>query len=115
MLDMGGKKRPQTYYPAKYGKYKEALALMIQAKGIPKEDYGEIRAIFYLPYPKRTPKYKRVEGSPHRVKPDTDNFAKGLLDALEIAGVLKNDSQIYATFFSKFYTIGVPRIEFKLL
>ena len=114
VMNVRGKKVPQAYYPAKYHKYKAELAFFLIVEGIAKEDYGIIDATFFLPYPKSTPKYKLVEGTPHRKKPDADNFLKGLMDGLEIAGVTENDSKFWDVRAVKLYTTGNPRIVFEL-
>lgn len=107
-------KFPSAYYPKEYEKYKQDLALLIRSKRIPKGNYGRIRAIFYLKYPKSTPKYKLIEKAPHQKKPDADNFLKGLLDGLEQAGVIENDSQFYRIEVQKLYTIVSSRIIFEI-
>lgn len=114
VLNIRGKKVPQAYYPVKYKKYKAELAALLVKKGIAKEDYGIIDATFFLPYPKGTPKYKLVEGTPHQKKPDVDNFLKGLMDGLEIAEVTENDSKFWDARAVKCYTTGNPRIVFEL-
>lgn len=98
----------------KYSKYKKALTLMF--KRIPKGDYASIVLEFIFPYPKSTPKKHRIEGSLHRVKPDSDNLCKGVLDALEQAGVLLNDSKVAQQIVTKKYTLEANgSIRFKLL
>lgn len=47
-----------------------------------------VRMDFYLPRPKR-PRYEAPA-----VKPDCDKLARSILDALEAAGILKNDSRV---------------------
>jgi Holliday junction resolvase RusA-like endonuclease len=112
---MRGKKVPQAYYPGSYSKYKEALAfLMLQAEVKP-GDYHKLKATFYLPFPVNTPKKRRIEGTPHIKKPDVDNFAKGLMDGLETAKIIQNDSKFYSVHVEKLYTVNKPRIEFKLI
>lgn len=52
-------------------------------ENLPAQPYG-IRAQFYLPMPPSWSKRKQAEmaGKPHRAKPDWDNLAKALCDAL---------------------------------
>lgn len=52
---------------------------------------------FYLPRPKR-PRY----GAP-AVKPDCDKLARSILDALESAGILTNDSRVTRLQATKHY------------
>lgn len=49
----------------------------------------------------------------HAKRPDLDNLLKGVNDALEWGGVLKNDSQITDSSSRKRYAEidGIPRIE----
>ena len=114
VMNIRGKKAPQAYYPAKYHHYKEALSLLIKSV-CKKGTYSRLRVVFYLRYPKGTPKYKQIEGNPHIKKPDVDNFLKGFMDALEQSGVTGNDSKFYSVRMMKLYTTGVPRIKFRLL
>ena len=107
-------KFPTAYYPKEYEKYKNDLALLIRSNRIPKDNYGRIRAIFYLKYPKSTPKYKLIDKAPHQKKPDADNFLKGLLDGLETAGVIENDSQFYRIEVQKIYSTFGSRIVFEI-
>ena len=104
-----------TYNVPEYTKYKEDLVWLIKAAKIPVSDYGKISVTFYMPYPKSTAKKALIEGMPHRVKPDADNYFKACADALEQAGIIKNDSQLYSCSITKKYTIEQPKIEIELL
>jgi Holliday junction resolvase RusA-like endonuclease len=90
----GKKAFVQVYMPTDYTTKKNALALMLRSLRIPKLDYVRLDSVFYIPYPKSTPKKNLIDGAFHRKKPDKDNFEKSLLDALEISGIIPNDSQI---------------------
>ena len=110
----GKKGFASAYYPAEYERYKNDLALLIKSKRIPKDSYGRIRAIFYLKYPKSTPKKNLIERAYHRKKPDADNLLKGLLDGLEQAGVIENDSQFFRIEVQKLYSTFGSRIVFEI-
>lgn len=99
----------QTYTPAKTEAYQNRLksAFLEQCKGQYDKDYtGAINIdiwAFYEP-PKSCSKKKRVEllESAHLKKPDADNIAKCILDALN--GVAyKDDSQISELMVHKYY------------
>ncbi len=67
----------------------------------------------YFPIPKSWPKYKQQEAAegkiPHTVKPDYDNIAKSITDALNgLAWV--DDSRVYAATVIKLYSEN-PRVE----
>lgn len=68
---------------------------------------NEIELIFYLPMPPSWSKKKRREFvvSPHQQKPDIDNLAKAVMDAL-----CKDDARIYKLTASKFWS-DRPGIE----
>lgn len=73
--------------------YKKALRAAYVDQG--GENYGDapvaVTIIAYCPLPKGRPKY--VEAEPYTVKPDADNIAKAVLDALQ--GVaLDKDQQV---------------------
>jgi len=110
-----------------YKAYKNALILLLKGKTITykgnkikgskvdKGDFTFLLARFYFPYPKSEPKYKRIEGKLHRRKPDWDNCAKALQDAIEQANIIKNDSKISGGDILKLYTTKpIGRIEFEL-
>jgi crossover junction endodeoxyribonuclease RusA len=63
----------------------------------------DVRATFTFPRPKshyRTGRNAGLlrDGAPawHSQKPDADKLARGLLDALTLAGIWKDDSQVFA-------------------
>ncbi len=45
----------------------------------------------------------------HTSRPDFDNLAKGVLDAMTVLGVWRDDSQVCAGSVSKFYTCECPQ------
>jgi len=58
------------------------------------------RIVFYMPMPKSWSKKKKadMEGHGHRQRPDIDNLAKSLFDAL-----YADDSHIYSVSLAKFW------------
>lgn len=103
-----------VYNPSKYTKYKRNMLFLVMALHIPKGDYGRLECTFHIPFPQSTAKKRLIDGTPHRKKPDLDNYEKGLMDSLESAGILNNDSQIFSKESHKLYTTGNGYIEFKL-
>lgn len=114
VLNRNGRKVPQAYYPETYAVFKKVLAYLLNVQRISPGNYGKLSAVFFLPYPKKTAKKRLIEGTPHIKKPDADNFLKGLMDGLETAGIIKNDSGFYSIRVMKLYTIDTPRIQFTL-
>lgn len=82
-----------------------ALKDIIKAhlKGHDISDVGRITFVAYLPMPKSWSKQKKAEmkGRPHRQKPDVDNLAKLILDAM-----LSDDSGVFDLHGTKFWDDG---------
>ena len=97
-------KTGHVWYPAGYSQYKAAIAWMIKGKRLQKANYMGLVAYFYFTYPASTKKADRIDGKPHQVKPDVDNVAKGLMDAINDVGILSDDSRISELTVSKMYT-----------
>ena len=107
----------RTYNHSWYTKYKEALTLTIKSANIPKKDYSKLYVTIGIPYPKHIKggQKAKIEALPHRkASGDTDNFVKGIKDAIEQAGVLTNDCQIYYEVVCKVWTKTDGYIEFFL-
>lgn len=115
-----GKGRPRvtrygTYTPQKTKDY-EALVRRCWQTQSGQTFPGEkgIVATFnaYFPIPKRTSKKKagQMEGRLYLHKPDSDNIAKGILDALN-GNAYQDDSAVMIGGVWKFYTNGLPRVE----
>ncbi len=111
----------------KYTAYKNTLAFLCRGKNvtfedrkiegikIPKGDYYKIEAYLYKPYPKATPKYKRIEGAVRRKIPDWDNEMKALQDAIVQAKIITDDGIISDGIGRKRWTTEEHgRIEFRL-
>lgn len=107
--------RNGVHYPRGYHAYKDALKLL--SKTSCRESFeGTLKMTleFYMPIPASFSKKKQVAlvGTYHASKPDCDNLAKGVMDALE--GVAyKNDSQVVHIDVKKIYS-PFPRIEVEL-
>lgn len=107
----------RLYDPKKTADFKKQLRLLAQAKQIePLEDALRMEIWFYRPVQKSISKKehdRRTTGLARPiVKPDTDNYIKSTLDALN--GVLwKDDAQIVDLNTHKFYSDN-PRIEIEL-
>lgn len=90
------KKRPAV---VRYYRYKDDLVFEALAQGFMLSD--EIELDFYLPMPKSWSKKKQAEmdGKPHQAKPDIDNLAKAVMDAL-----LDEDSHVWSLRARKFWS-----------
>lgn len=66
----------------------------------------------YFPIPKSYPKYRRVEldGAFHLKKPDSDNVAKAILDALN-GHAYPDDAAVQIAGVYKIYTNAAPRVD----
>lgn len=89
-----------TYYPSDYSKWEEGLTLhlkSIKGSGVVAAS-GPVRldAIFFIPVPPRVKGKEREErlAGWHDIKPDKDNLEKALCDALNHAGIWKDDCQV---------------------
>lgn len=83
----------------KYREYADRLRAFINLNDM---YVGSVTMKFYLPTKKAN-----LIGKPHRVKPDWDNLAKGVQDAL-----LNNDSMIWKASVEKYWcVIGMERTE----
>lgn len=96
----------RAYMPESYRKWKERAKLFIrqQYKG-PKLDMP-LHIIVTVVY-QRPVRLMRKKDPAERIlkttKPDLDNVLKSVLDALEQAGVMENDSQVVGIMAWKFY------------
>ena len=90
------KKRPAV---VRYYQYKDDLVFEALAQGFVLSD--EVELDFYLPMPKSWSKKKQAEmnGKPHQAKPDIDNLAKAVMDAL-----LGEDSHVWSLRARKFWS-----------
>lgn len=102
------------YSPPSYTKYMESLCEQIIANNIPAGDYSQIEILFNFGYPKSTKKSEKIHKRPHRKKPDCDNLAKAVLDALVKSGIVTDDCMLNVLKVQKQYTIDEPSIELSL-
>ena len=98
-----------TYTPKKTATYESYVQYCWAAKygaQPPSERPLEVNVIFYMPIPKSATKRIRTEITQgivkHTKKPDLDNMAKAVLDALN-GLAYKDDSQIYSLTLYKTY------------
>ena len=116
-----GKGRPRftrtghTYTPEKPATYEEKVRLCWKTQsgqgftgGIPLK----ASIIAYFPIPKSTSKKKAaaMEGTFHKSRPDADNVAKSILDALN-GLAYPDDSAVQIDRCWKVYTNAAPRVE----
>lgn len=101
MAFVGGK--PRAYTPANVQSYKEKLALHFRRgyRGRPLNQPVRLDVTVYMPRPiehKRGKPTGRLTAVGQRelptCKPDSDNYAKVAMDALTLAGVLKDDAVV---------------------
>lgn len=121
ILDIEGRPTPRprfngrmAYMPKSYNDYQKSLVNLIQSQNLADGDFCRIHMVFHFAYPKSTPKYKRIDGVPLRQKFDGDNLAKGVMDALEKAGLVEDDRQFYQVRVDKYRTTNTSKIHVKL-
>lgn len=109
-----------VYDPSSSDKKKFILKLLDHKPSQPIKGDLSIIIKFVMPYPKkyyRSGKYKdQIKASApsdHSVKPDLDNLIKFLLDVLQDAKIIENDSNICEILAKKVYGKN-PRTEFDL-
>jgi Holliday junction resolvase RusA-like endonuclease len=99
----GGFARAYTERDHPIHAYKQAIRLAyVNAGGEVLEGPVSIRIVCWLDRPKSHSKKRRQQFEPKTTKPDTDNLAKAVLDALnEIA--YNDDGQVYRLTVEKWY------------
>ena len=100
--------------PKPYNDYQKTLVNLIKAQNLSDGDFCRIHMVFHFSYPKSTPKYRRIDGLPLSQKFDGDNLAKGVMDALEKAGMVEDDRQFYQVRVDKYRTTETSKIHKKL-
>lgn len=75
----------------------EVLRLQLRAHRpkTPLEGPIQLKIVATWPYPKVTPKSLRAGCRPKLSKPDADNFAKGVIDALVDEGFFSDDAHVW--------------------
>ena len=121
ILDIEGRPTPRprfngkmAYMPKPYNDYQKALVNLIKAQNLSDGDFCRIHMVFHFSYPKSTPKYRRIDGLPLRQKFDGDNLAKGVMDALEKAGMVEDDRQFYQVRVDKYRTTETSKNHIKI-
>lgn len=102
----GGKARVYDPGTAEAWKGSIALAAGIAIQGPPPMLDAPLRVhvAFYFPRPARLLRKKDPDGLiPHTAKPDSDNAAKAVLDALTAIGMWRDDSLVCSLIAEKFY------------
>lgn len=89
------KQRPAVL---RYFQFKDMIKFLARRDGFTPGDKLFIQ--YYVEMPKSWSKKKRMEmnGTPHQVRPDTDNFTKAIKDAL-----LTEDSSVYVEYAEKYW------------
>ena len=111
----------RAYYPAKYRNFKAAAVLQLknQYKAPPIKGALEVEVLVLSTRPKSKTRKKTEDVRIPRFKArgDLDNQLKTVLDSMEEAGVIENDSQIYKINVSSWYIKKgeIPRTEIKIL
>lgn len=97
----------RTYTPAATAAFEKSAAWQIKAQlpstgglTLPLDGRIAVGMTFRLTRP------KTVTRTHPTVKPDVDNLAKAVLDALEAAGVIVNDSRVTDLYLAKRYADG---------
>ena len=80
------------------------MAFLLKALNIPQKDYEYVEIKFYFAYSKSEPKKNRIDNAPMNRKYDVDNLVKSFLDALQDAGVLKDDRCVCGIYAEKLFT-----------
>ena len=106
--------RVRSYMPKKYQKWKSAAAFEFKRQSEQDQFDGPVKIKITFIY-KRPKNLLRKIDPPHRLPkatlPDIDNLAKSCLDALQDAGVLKNDSKVVSLILHKYYgAVGPDKI-----
>lgn len=106
-----GKQRPRhtksghTYTPRETVEYEQQIRALVLEKYpgiVPTEEPVQICISAYFGMPK-SKKRSIPDGHPATCKPDTDNIAKIIMDALN-GIVYKDDKQVFSIEMAKFYT-----------
>ena len=103
-------KTGRTYYPARYDAWRRAAALEVRAQlagADPLRGPVVLEVVIVHPRPKRAPRGLKAWWGPGRVvkatRPDIDNGAKAVLDALDAGGLLSDDGQVVALTVCEWY------------
>jgi Holliday junction resolvase RusA-like endonuclease len=104
-----------VHNPQQYEAHKAAVAEEVRKLAIPNAPYEYLRLHFFFPYAESEPKKNRLDLAPRRGKYDVDNLVKSFMDALQMSGVINNDSCICGIYAEKVFTVEKKGwIEFEL-
>jgi Holliday junction resolvase RusA-like endonuclease len=109
----------RAYTPKKTAQWEGAAAstLMDQWCARPLDGPVSVGILALFPRPQRMIwKRKPMDREPYCQKPDTDNVVKAVLDAMEKAGVVMNDKQVWSVDCVALYCSGdeSPRVEVRV-
>jgi Holliday junction resolvase RusA-like endonuclease len=104
-----------VHNPTKYEQHKLEVSEQIKKLSIPTATYEYLRIHFYFPYSESEPKKNRLDLAPRKGKYDVDNLLKAFMDALQMSGVITNDSCICGVYAEKIFSVEKNGwIEFEL-
>lgn len=103
MMLPGMKPRAHIYNPTKYTKWKSILSERLAYSNIRKDDYNSVDLVVGLPLMKSHRKIDKIAWMDqlHHKKPDVDNFAKGVFDAIQQSGKTGDDSILGSALIEK--------------
>ncbi|MCL2093296.1 MAG: RusA family crossover junction endodeoxyribonuclease [Treponema sp.] len=108
-------KTGHIYTPNTAKEWKDAIAMTIYEQGygsLVLDEPVKLFACFYFPMPKKYGK-RFKEGLPHIVKPDSDNLLKAVMDCMTQARVWRDDSIVFDSRATKWYTHGATGARIK--
>ncbi|MFM2089550.1 MAG: hypothetical protein RLZZ127_39 [Planctomycetota bacterium] len=105
--------------PEKTQRWESMAAVFIRARaqGMRFDGPLELSYVAVFPRPQRLMAKKHGDGRiPHTAKPDIDNIAKALMDAMQKAQALNDDAQVFSVAGVKFYAdrAEAPHLSFIL-
>ena len=117
--------RARVYTPTATADWEHFAALELRAAWEAKPPMiGPLGCEIVAVFPRTAALLRKVRGEykhptwrlPHGVKPDADNIAKSVLDAVEKAGVILDDKQIALLTVGKHYAMihEEPRVEVRI-
>lgn len=106
-------KKPVVMLPAWYHAYKADIVSQVNEIELPPVEFWFGIFIEYgIAYPKSTPAKLRIEGALCDIHKDLDNLNKGVLDSLQMAGTVADDSLFTFVMACKVRTNETPYIKF---
>ena len=114
----GGKPFASTYDPAKSRNWKDTVATFALAAGVkPTAGPVTVSVYVYLPRPKTLCRKKDKSGTIWApVRPDADNYGKGIMDALNGIAYADDGQVCRLTVCKQYHEIGgMPRTEVEIV